>query len=114
MFWVGGGGGRGGGGKLRVLGFRVTLGCHLWDHVVQSPLSYLYINHSHRLHQCSCSSVSDAFVSFLLTLYRFNIKSYDSIFILIAVYNLYMVSIHSSTHDSFIQYYKLDSLFKRR
>ena len=35
----------------------------------------------------------------------FNLNSYDSIFILIAVYNLYMVSIHSSTHDSFIQYY---------
>src|SRR5215208_6311917 len=29
-----GGGGGGGVLKLRVLGFRVTLGCHLWDHVV--------------------------------------------------------------------------------
>ena len=44
----------------------------------------------------------------------FNLNSYDSIFYLIAVYNLYMVSIHSMTHISFIQYYKYVSLFNRR
>ncbi len=38
----------GGGVNKRVLGIRDTLGCHLWDHVGYPPLSYLYINHSHR------------------------------------------------------------------
>ena len=61
-------------------------------HVVQFPMLYFFLAHT----------------------LSFNLNSYDSIFYLIAVYNLYMVSIHSMTHISFIQYYKHVSLFIRR
>ena len=45
------------------------------------------------------------YINFLAHTLSFNLNSYDSIFYLIAVYYLYMVSIHSMTHISFIQYY---------
>ena len=59
----------GGGPDFGVLGI---LGMSLWGSCRLSsyPIIASSHHHSHRLHQCSCSSVSDAILSFLLTLYR--------------------------------------------